>query len=195
MARKIDENKINSIKESTMKMIVDHGIEATTIAMIAKNAKVSGGYLYRIYSGKQELINALFFEKVHSLLNELEFLLALNPTTIEPIISAFTRNRLVYFINESMASRFYYQLLHNDNFTLSEDLKVKNIHLMEAIKKIGVQSGEVSSTIHLHELHYHILIYPVDYIHFKRKNIFDLQESTMNDVTYLTNNILKLLKK
>ena len=195
MARKIDENKINSIKESTMKMIVDHGIEATTIAMIAKNAKVSGGYLYRIYSGKQELISALFFEKVHSLLNELEFLLALNPTTIEPIISAFTRNRLVYFINESMASRFYYQLLHNDNFTLSEDLKVKNIHLMEAIKKIGVQSGEVSSTIHLHELHYHILIYPVDYIHFKRKNIFDLQESTMDDVTYLTNNILKLLKK
>ena len=179
MARKIDENKINSIKESTMKMIVDHGIEATTIAMIAKNAKVSGGYLYRIYSGKQDLINALFFEKVHSLLNELEFLLALNPTTIEPIISAFTRNRLVY----------------NDNFTLSEDLKVKNIHLMEAIKQIGVQSGEVSSTIHLHELHYHILIYPVDYIHFKRKNIFDLQESTMDDVTYLTNNILKLLKK
>ena len=195
MARKIDENKINSIKESTMKMIVDHGIEATTIAMIAKNAKVSGGYLYRIYSGKQDLINALFFEKVHSLLNELEFLLALNPTTIEPIISAFTRNRLVYFINESVASKFYYQLLHNDNFTLSEDLKVKNIHLMEAIKQIGVQSGEVSSTIHLHELHYHILIYPVDYIHFKRKNIFDLQESTMDDVTYLTNNILKLLKK
>ena len=137
----------------------------------------------------------MFFEKVHSLLNELEFLLALNPTTIEPIISAFTRNRLVYFINESVASKFYYQLLHNDNFTLSEDLKVKNIHLMEAIKQIGVQSGEVSSTIHLHELHYHILIYPVDYIHFKRKNIFDLQESTMDDVTYLTNNILKLLKK
>lgn len=195
MARKIDENKINSIKESTMKTIVDHGIEATTIAMIAKNAKVSGGYLYRIYSGKQELINALYYEKVSSLLDELEFLLALNPTTIEPIISAFLRNRLVYFINETVASKFYYQLLHNDNFSLSEDLKLKNIQLMESIKKIGVQSGEVSNTINLHQLHYHLLIYPVDYIHFKRKNIFDLQESTIDDVTYLTNNILKLLKK
>ncbi len=77
MARKIDEDKIKRIKESTMKMIVDHGIEATTIAMIAKNANVSGGYLYRIYSGKQDLIKDLYADKVDSLLTEINFLLIL----------------------------------------------------------------------------------------------------------------------
>ena len=194
MARKIDEDKINRIKESTMKMIVDHGIEATTIAMITKNANVSGGYLYRIYKGKQELINDLYSEKIVSLVNELEFLLALNPTTIEPIINAFVRNRIVYSINEPIASKFYYQLLHNENFNLTEPLKLKNIGLLEIIKRIGIQSGEISKNISLFKLHYHLLIYPVDYINFKRKKAFGLEQSQDNDdVTYLTNNILKLL--
>ena len=57
MARKIDEDKIARIKEATMQTIVENGIEDTTIAMIAKNAGVSGGYLYRTYKGKQDLIN------------------------------------------------------------------------------------------------------------------------------------------
>lgn len=195
MARKIDENKINRIKESTMKMIVDHGIEATTIAMIAKNANVSGGYLYRIYSGKQDLIKDLYTDKVDSLLTEINFLLTLNPTTIEPIISAFVRNRIVYSINEPIASKFYYQLLHNENFNLTEALKVKNNGLMKNIKQIGIQTGEISEDISLFKLHYHLLIYPVDYINFKRKKAFDLEQSQdTDDLNYLTHNILKLLK-
>ena len=194
MARKIDEDKINRIKQSTMKTIVENGIESTTIAMIAQNADVSGGYLYRIYSGKQDLINDLYIEKIHSLLNEFEFLLNLNPTTIEPIIRAFVRNRIVYSINEPIASKFYYQLLHNENFKLTEDLEKKDISLMEQVKRIGIESGEISTDISLFQLHYHMVVYAVDYINFKRKNIFSTQEATNNDVTYLTQNILKFLK-
>ena len=195
MARKIDEDKINRIKKSTMKTIVENGIESTTIAMIAKNADVSGGYLYRIYSGKQDLINDLYIEKINSLLNEFEFLLNLNPTTIEPIISAFVRNRIVYSINEPIASKFYYQLLHNENFKLTEDLEKKDVSLMEQIKRIGIESGEISTDISLFQLHYHMVVYAVDYINFKRKNIFSTQEATNDDVNYLTQNILKFLKQ
>ena len=195
MARKIDEDKINRIKQSTMKTIVENGIESTTIAMIAQNADVSGGYLYRIYSGKQDLINDLYIEKIHSLLNEFEFLLNLNPTTIEPIIRAFVRNRIVYSINEPIASKFYYQLLHNENFKLTEDLEKKDVSLMEQIKRIGIESGEISIDISLFQLHYHMVVYAVDYINFKRKNIFSTQEATNDDVNYLTQNILKFLKQ
>lgn len=194
MARKIDEDKINRIKESTMKTIVENGIESTTIAMIAKSANVSGGYLYRIYSGKQDLINDLYSEKINSLLNEFEFLLTLNPTTIKPIISEFVRNRIVYSLNEPIASKFYYQLLHNENFNLTEDLEKRDISLMKQIKNIGIESGEISTDISLFQLHYHIVVYAVDYINFKRKNIFSTQESTNDDVNYLTQNILKFLK-
>lgn len=195
MARKIDDDKIVRIKAATMKTIVDYGIEATTIAMIAKNANVSGGYLYRSYSGKQELINELFYEKISSLFQELEFLIALNNSSIAPIISAFVQNRIVYALNEPVASNFFYQLLHNDNFSFTEELKDKSLFLMQNIKEIGANAGEISTEINLFQLYYHFFVYVVDYIHFKKSNIFENQDLTNDDVAYLTNNILNFLKR
>jgi len=194
MARKIDADKIVRIKEATMKTIVENGIEATTIAMIAKNAGVSGGYLYRTYKGKQDLINELYYDKVNSLYKELEFLLALNQTSVRLLIESFIQNRVIYFLNEPIASKFFYQLLHNENFLASDDIKYKSAELMERIKNIGVKSGEISANTTVYQLHYHILIYAVDFINFTRKNIFGEQEITINDVKSLTDNILKILK-
>ena len=181
MARKIDDDKIQRIKQATMQTIVENGIESTTIAMIAKNADVSGGYLYRIYEGKQDLINNLFYDKVNSLYKELEFLLGLNQTSIEPLIKSFVQNRVVYYLNEPIASKFFYQLLHNDNFTITSNLKDKSMLLMESIKDIGVKSGEISNSLSIYKLYNHIFVYPVNYISFKRQNIFDGQEPTNED--------------
>jgi len=194
MARKIDGDKIIRVKEATMKTIVENGIEATTIAMIAKNAGVSGGYLYRTYKGKQDLINELYYDKVNSLYKELEFLLALNQTSVRLLIESFIQNRVIYFLNEPIASKFFYQLLHNENFSASDDVKYKSAELMERIKNIGVKSGEISASTTVYQLHYHILVYAVDFINFTRKNIFGEQEVTINDVKSLTDNILKILK-
>ena len=62
------------------------------------------------------------------------------------------------------------------------------------IKNIGVKSGEISASTTVYQLHYHILIYVVDYINFTRKNIFGELEVTINDVKSLADNILKILK-
>ncbi len=195
MARKIDEDKLLRIKNATMKTIVDCGIEKTTIAMIAKNANVSGGYLYRTYSGKQAVIDNLYFDKVASLNNELSFLIGLNPTSIAPILKAFIQNRLLFAINEPIASKFFYQLLHNDNFKLTGKLKDETINIMENIKKIGVQSGEITESTNLTQIHYHILVYVVDYIQFVRSNFFEKQQLTTNAIDYLVTNILNIFKK
>lgn len=195
MARKIDEDKILRIKNATMKTIVDCGIEKTTIAMIAKNANVSGGYLYRTYSGKQAVIDDLYFDKIASLNKELTFLIGLNPTSIVPILKAFIQNRLIFAINEPIASKFFYQLIHNDNFTLTGELKEQTISLMENIKKIGVQSGEITESTNLAQIHYHILVYAVDYIQFVKSNYIENQQLTTNEIDYLVNNILNILKK
>jgi len=194
MARKIDEDKIARIKEAIMQTIVENGIEATTIAMIAKKANVSGGYLYRTYAGKQDLINELYHDKVNSLYEELELLLSINTNSVKPLIETFIKNRIVYFLNEPNASKFFYQLLHNENFFASEIIKEKSAELMKSIKKIGVKSGEISEDTTVYQLHYHILVYAVDYINFTRKNIFGEQEVTINDVDKLTRNILNILK-
>ncbi|MCL7764247.1 TetR/AcrR family transcriptional regulator [Polaribacter sp. Z014] len=194
MARKIDEDKIARIKEATMRTIVEKGIESTTIAMIAKKANVSGGYLYRTYAGKQDLINELFHDKVDFLYNELENLLALNQNSIKPLLQTFIKNRISYFLKEPNASKFFYQLLHNENFFASDEIKHKSADLIIKIKNIGVKSGEISEDTTVYQLHYHILVYAVDYINFTRKNIFGEQEVTINDVDKLTKNILNILK-
>ena len=194
MARKIDADKLVRIKSATMKTIVDFGIEKTTIAMIAKNADVSGGYLYRIYSGKQALIDELYFDKVSSLNSELEFLIELNSNSISGILQAFIQNRLIYALNEPIASKFFYQLLHNDNFVLPNQLKERSIEIIKNIKKIGLNTGEISPNTSLLQIHYHILVYVVNFIHLKKTNLFGIEESTTNDVSYLTKNILNILK-
>ncbi len=195
MARKIDEDKLERIKKATMKTIVDVGIEKTTIAMIAKNANVSGGYLYRLYSGKQALIDELYSDKVIALNNELEFFIELNPTNVAPIFKAFIQNRVAFAINEPEASKFYYQLLHNNNFNINEDLKKRNLLLMKNVKKIGEKSGEISKSVEFFQIHYHLFTYVIDYIHFTIKNAFRDGKVTNNDVSYLTKNILNILKK
>lgn len=194
MARKIDDEKIKRIKEATMLTIVENGIESTTIAMIAKFANVSGGYLYRIYEGKQDLINELYYEKANSIYLELDFLMGFNQTTVEPFINSFIRNRIVYFINEPIASKFYYQLLHNENYILPEELKDKNLKLINKVKDIGTKSGEISNSISIAQLHYYVFMYAIDYIHFKRKNIFGLEESIQEDLAFLTQSIMRILK-
>lgn len=195
MARKVDKDKLARIKHATMKTIVDCGIEKTTIAMIAKNANVSGGYLYRMYSGKQALINELYFEKVDSLNTELAFLIGLNEDSISSILKAFVQNRVVYAKNEPVASTFFYQMLHNDNFVISDDLTKTSINIMESLKAIGSKSGEISTSVTLLQLQYHLLFYVVNYIHFKHKNFLRIEETLNIDVDYIVNNILTILKR
>ena len=195
MARKIDEDKQVRIKQATMKTIVDCGIEKTTIAMIAKNANVSGGYLYRLYSGKQDLINELYFEKVTSLNTELEFIIGLNQTSVASILQAFIQNRVVYAQNEPIASNFFYQLLHNDNFTINEDLKEKSIEIIKEIKKIGNKTGEIALSTSIIQIQFHILTYIVDYVQFKRKDFLGTKETLTINVEYIVDNILTILKK
>ncbi|WP_217900262.1 TetR/AcrR family transcriptional regulator [Lutibacter agarilyticus] len=195
MARKIDEDKLARIKQATMKTIVDVGIEKATIAMIAKNANVSGGYLYHLYTGKQALINELYLDKINSLNKELEFLIGLNQTSVASILQAFVQNRIVYAQNEPDGSKFFYQLLHNDNFVLNDELKENSVLLMKTIKTIGEQTGEIATNISLFQIQYHIIIYVVDYLHFKRKNFLGTEASVNIEVDYLVNNILTILKK
>lgn len=194
MARKVDEEKLIRIKAATMKTIVENGIEGATIAMIAKNANVSGGYLYRLYSGKQALIDEIYFDKINSLNNELEFLITKNPKTVAPILKAFIQNRIEYATTEPVASKFFYQLLHNNNFKVPSELKMKSILLMEQLKTIGQNSGEINKNTEISQIYFHVLVYAVDYIHFKKSNFLEIERTSNINTNYLTNNILNILK-
>ena len=195
MARQIDNGKIESIKNATMETIVEYGIEKTTIAMIAKKSKVSAGYLYRLYNGKDDLIKSLYYDKVKALLFELQLLLEQHPNSVAKILNRLVENRITYAKNEPIASKFFYQLIHNDNFILTPELREQNNLLISRFKEIGIKTGEISESKDHLEIQYHIILYVVNYLNFQKNNFFGIDYSKNIKSEYLVNNILTILKK
>lgn len=56
MARITEPMKIERIKKAVMQIMCENGYNNTSIALISKKSGISSGYLYRYYSGKDELI-------------------------------------------------------------------------------------------------------------------------------------------
>ncbi|MGB7843253.1 MAG: helix-turn-helix domain-containing protein [Salinimicrobium sp.] len=195
MARKVDQEKLSSIKAATMKVIVDHGVEGATVAMIANEAKVSGGYLYRIYESKQDLIKELFYEKVKTINSEITELLETNKASVVPVIRQFITGRINYAQKNPLGSKFYYLLIHNDNFLLPDELREELVEVMEEFKATGVAAGEINPSASLLEFYFHMIVYVLDYIHFKTLSFLGSHELSERDIDYLTSSILQILKQ
>ena len=54
--------KRDDILKATLKLIVQHDLEHTSMDMIAKEAKVGMGTIYNYFSSKEELVNQLYLE-------------------------------------------------------------------------------------------------------------------------------------
>ncbi len=72
MARQLDTSKMERINEAAMQLIVDKGYGNASISQIAKMAGVADGYLYRFHKSKEDMVNALLYEKIGSLIEEME---------------------------------------------------------------------------------------------------------------------------
>lgn len=61
MARPRDENKIETIYEATLKLVLETGFNGLKMADVAKAAKLATGTLYIYFKNKEVLINELYF--------------------------------------------------------------------------------------------------------------------------------------
>ena len=61
--------KRDDILKATLKLIVQHDLEHTSMDMIAKEAKVGMGTIYNYFSSKEELVNQLYLELKRNLGN------------------------------------------------------------------------------------------------------------------------------
>ncbi len=61
-------NKRDDIFSAAILLFAERGYDATTVPMIADNAKVGAGTIYRYFENKEALVNALFQECIHKFL-------------------------------------------------------------------------------------------------------------------------------
>jgi TetR/AcrR family transcriptional regulator, repressor of fatR-cypB operon len=168
MARQIDETKMDRIRDAALQLVVENGYGGASISMIARKAGVAEGYLYRFYSGKQELITSLLYSKVNIIIERIETLLSQNIAIKEIVRSLFdTLGQMAVKAPEQL--KFIHVLMHDYSFQVSEEQRSQIKILCEQLRRKGISTNEIRPTISNEDIFMMMVIYPIELLNLKFK--------------------------
>lgn len=174
-------------------MVVLKGYGGASISEIANLAGVAEGYLYRHYSGKAELVNDLLFSSLEELITKLESLLD-SHHSVNEIFANLTSTLFEMAIREPERIKFLYVLMHDYNFKIQEDQRVKIISLCKLVKEMGQKSGELDADVDEEEIYMTGVAYPIQLINLRLKGFFNNTALGTEEVNKVIKIQLKLIK-
>jgi AcrR family transcriptional regulator len=135
--------KKERIMYATLKLITEHGFHATPVSMIASEAGVGAGTIYRYFESKEAIINELY----DVILKELhEATMANIPENISVRDEFFLKwkNILKYFIEREYEGKFISQYVASPfiSRTVMAETERRNIHLRQLIDR-GMRDKEI----------------------------------------------------
>ncbi len=193
MARQLDTSKMERINEAAMQLIVDKGYGNASISQIAKMAGVADGYLYRFHKSKEDMVNALLYEKIGSLIEEMERLAHSN-TSIKSMFTTLIETIFDKATQDKNTVRFLYVLMHDYNFQVNPDQRLQIKHIIDLVIKKGQETKEISPETTHEEVFYLTIIYPIVFINLRLKNFFGLANWNASDRQRVINFCIKSLK-
>ncbi|WP_347839714.1 TetR/AcrR family transcriptional regulator [uncultured Draconibacterium sp.] len=192
MARITDQTKIERLKQSTMKLVVDRGFGGASAALIAKDAQVASGYFYMHYKGKYEMVNAILQEVYAEVFGMFEKLIGQEQPflkTIEELVRHFVN----VANHEPIKVKFLYVLTNDYNFIIEEQIHKNTLKLIERLIKMGREKGDLDKTLNVEDLYLVLIITTIQFINQKYK--YSNQELiSEQDVLHLLKLIFKFLK-
>ena len=191
MARITDQNKVQRLKQSTMKLVVEKGFGGASAALISKDAQVASGYFYMHYEGKYEMVNSILHEVYNEVLIRFEDLVQDGYSfweTVEKIVRHF----IDIANTEPVKIKFLYVLTNDYSFLLDQKIKKNTYRIINRLLKMGQESGELDENISDDDLYLIMLATIFQYInlHFKR-NETKIQEKDTKHLLYLIQKLLK----
>lgn len=192
MARITDQNKVERLKQSTMKLVVEYGFGGASAALIAKDAKVASGYFYMHYKGKYEMVNAILQEVYQEVFSKFEELIK-EDTPFGEIIEKMVRHFVGIANSEPIKVKFLYVLTNDYNFVIDNDLRQKNLRFIETIRTVGIDSGCLDTQLTVDDLYLILFTMTTQFINQKYKYA-EQEQITEDDTTHLLNLFLKILK-
>ncbi len=181
MARPIDQGKLERIKQAAIELVVNMGYGGASIASIAKKAEVADGYLYRFYSSKQLLVEDLLRSKISVLIEKLSDLLS-QGVNLEQIVRSMFETLFEMASKQPLDVKFIYVLMHDYNFQVSDDQRIKIRELCSNLLKIGTNEGVVDNKISEEEVYFMIVVYPIAFLNMRMKNFFSQSGWDENDL-------------
>jgi AcrR family transcriptional regulator len=193
MARITDKNKIERLKQSTMKLVVEHGFGGASASLIAKDAEVASGYFYMHYKGKYEMVNALLQDVYQEVVLKLEELTK-NGSTFSEIAEKMIRHFFALANAKPIKLKFLYVLTNDYSFVIDKEMHDNIFKIINELMSFGHSSGQLDKNITESDLYLYVIISTIQYINQCYKNagkpiIFKKKDE--DHLIYLTNKILR----
>jgi len=184
MARTIDNTKLEGIKQSAIKLIVEKGYGGASISSIAKKAKVAEGYLYRFYKSKEELVSDLLNSKITEIANNLDDSIQKSESVAE-IINLLVNG--IFKISENSLNdiKFLYVMMNDYSFSISSTIKDRIALLCREIIEKGKSLNQLNELISEEEIYMFLVIYPIQFINLRNKKFFGLSKYSKDDIDRL----------
>lgn len=194
MARQVDENKIQAIKEATINIVVSDGISGASISKIARKAQVSEGYLYRFYRSKRELLEMLFIEGFYKMQSLLELQVD-TKHTVEEIVVAFS-NRIYELVEtEHNIVSFHHKLLTDFSFEIPEKYKNNVQEICTKILAVGKETKEIDEELTAEQLYAIVVGGTLQFINTRLRNLFSDAPFSKEDIAKSVTIILRTMKR
>ncbi len=193
MARITDQNKIERLKHSTMKLVVEHGFGGASAALIAKDAKVASGYFYLHYKGKYEMVNAILQEVYQEVFEKFDQLLSEASSFID------TLNKMVHHFvrianTEPIKVKFLYVLTSDYSFVIDPQIREDTFKFISRLKDFGRSSGSLDEAITDDDLYLILFINTIQFINQRYKNNpkrESISEEDIEHMLYLLNKFIR----
>lgn len=194
MARITDQNKLERLKVSTMKLVAEKGYGGASAVLIAADAKVATGYFYLHYHGKYEMVNALLSEVYLEVANKLDELIKKGSSFSELIKSIVS-----YFFSmankEPVKAKFFHVISNDYRFKVDQEIKESIFNYIQKIMDVGLINYELDSKLIQEDMFLFLLINTIQYINQRFKNSTSAVEFTKIDEEHLLYMINKILKQ
>lgn len=178
MAKVVDESKLIRIKEAAIELMVQKGYGGASISAIAQQANVAVGYLYRFYGSKYDLVSDLLDDKIKDIAGQLEVMMA-QCQTIQQVIIPLVNYFFELAWHQPHHMRFIYALINDYRFSILPDQHQRIHSLCRQLLQIGEETREIAPSFTAEEIYLITVIYPVQFINVRFKQLFSQQ--TLNE--------------
>lgn len=193
MARITDNSKIERLKESTMKLVVEKGYGGASAALISKDAKVASGYFYMHYASKYKMVNSILHEVYLEILDKVEELVK-QGSSFEETVEKIVRHFIDIANNEPVKIKFLYVLTNDYSFVLDEEMRGNMYRIINRLCELGKKTGKLDTKLTEDDIYLILVITILQYINqFYKKNSNEkkLEEKEASHLLYLIDKLLK----
>lgn len=142
MARVTDQNRVERLKEATMKLVAEKGFGGASALLIASQAKVSMGYFYRHYNSKEEMVNALLDEVFTEVTGNIEELIQ-KGSQFNELISGLIHYFIAMANTNPIKIKFFSVLFNDYRFKMEASSKEQVLGYIQRVMEVGYKENSL----------------------------------------------------